>query len=359
MKSGTLVVSAHLTDQPGPQTIYLSRSTILSYPRFDPLSGCYVEVERESGIAVEFHEGLAGEYSADPGPGFLKAGSAYRLRFITPFGEQYESGFETLHPASDMEQVYYKREDLPAVDPAFTQQGIRFYVDFDMEKDSARYLRWQLIETYEMHNPDYISTSVYDVDRRMKEIPDTSLWMTCWITQEVPEIYTLDLSGVEGDVYRQRPLHFVSNETQRLFYRYSLLVRQYSLSEDAFWYWDEVGKNLQAKGNLFDKQPSITPSNICNVGDGTERVIGYFSVSGVTEIRIMVEDVPGLPLVPNPNFCEPGSLPFSLARLSRALLPYYIATGIFHDTLLTGGVPKQCIDCREYDGSSHIRPDYW
>jgi hypothetical protein len=359
VQPGTLVISAHLTDKPGTQTIYLSRSTILAYPRFDPVSGCHAEVERGDGASVDFLEEKPGQYSGYLDSMFLKTGAAYRLHIIAPSGDRYESEYENLYPATGIEQVYYRREDLPTVNPEYTQKGIRFYIDFEMNKDSARYLRWQLLETYEMHNPDYIDTQVYDTDRRMKEIPDTSLWMTCWITQEVPEIYTLDLGVVEGSLYRQLPLHFVSGETQRLYYRYSLLVRQFSLSEEAFRYWDELGKNLQSKGNLFDTQPAITPSNICNVEDENERIIGYFSISGITEKRIMVEDVPDLPLVPDPNFCAPGGLPFSFARLSRAFLPYYMGSLNVNGSEAMGGIPKKCIDCREYEGSSHIRPDYW
>ncbi len=104
----------------------------------------------------------------------------------------------------------------------------------------------------------------------------------------------MDLSNVEGDLYKKAPLNFVSSETRRLHYRYSLLVRQMALSKKAFWYWDELAKNLQSKGNLFDTQPSLTPSNICNVNDEDELVIGYFSISGATEKRIFVEDIPDL-----------------------------------------------------------------
>jgi hypothetical protein len=356
---GTLVISAHLADLPGVQSIYLSRSTNLEFPSFDPVTGCYVEVEREGGQGLEFLETEPGEYAAQMDGSFLKTGDSYRLLVITPSGAQYESEFETMHPATDIEGLYFVRKDRPTEDPDFVDEGIQFYIDFEIEKDSARYLRWQLIETYEMHNPDYNITRMYDVDRRTKDIPDTAAWKTCWITMEVPEIYTLDLGGVGGTSYREMPLHFVSSETQRLHHRYSLLVRQFSLSEEAFWYWDELGKNIQSKGNLFDTQPSLTPGNICNVSDENERIIGFFSISGISEKRIMVEDVPGLKLRVDPDFCAPGKLPFSFGRLSSAFLPYYMASSLISGSSELGGVPKRCIDCREYNNSSHIRPDYW
>jgi hypothetical protein len=359
VKLGSLVVAAHLTDLPELQSIALSRSTTLEFPKVDPVMDCYVEVEREDGSHLTFPETEDGIYAVDPDPGFLAPGGAYRLRIITPSGRQYESAYEVLHPAAGIDSVYWVREDHATQDPEVVEKGIRFQIDFEIEKDSSRYLRWQLIETFEMHNPDYEDTQVYDVDRQMKEIQDSIARRICWVTLEVPEIFTLDLGGLEGDSYRAKPLNFVSDEPQRLHHRYSMLVRQFSLGENAFWYWDELGKNLQSKGGLFDTQPSITPSNICNVDDIEEVVIGFFSISGVTEKRILVEEVPGLTLKEDPGFCEPGQLPYSFRRLSSALLPYYIGTMNVDGTMRTGGISRQCIDCREYRGSSDLKPGYW
>jgi hypothetical protein len=359
VKVGNLVVAAHLTDIPGLQSISVSRSTTLELPSFDPVSNCHVEVEREDGWSVEFAEAEPGVYTAYLERSQLMEGIGYRLHIVTPEGERYESAFELLHPAVSIDSVYYTREDLPTNDPGVIEEGIRFQIDFEIDKGASRYLRWQLIETFEMHNPDYENTQVYDVDRMMKQIPDSIANRICWITREVPEIHTLDLGGVEGSIYRAKSLHFVSAEPQRLHHGYSLLVRQYSLGEDAFWYWDELGKNLQSKGNLFDTQPSITPSNICNVDDEDEIVIGFFSISGASEKRIVVRSVPGLTLTEDPGFCEPGALPYSFRRLSSALLPYYMATKTVDGSLKMGGVPIRCIDCREYRGSTHIKPAFW
>lgn len=359
LQTGTLVVVAHLTSIPGVQSIHLSRSTILEFPKYDPVSGCWVEVERADGATRGFEESGPGRYSCDLDEQFLRTGEAYRLHFVTPEGSRYESEFETLHPAPGISSLYFAREEHPTSDPKIIDEGIQFFIDFDIEKDSGRYLRWQLTETFEMHNPDYMSTSVYDVDRRFKDIPDTMAWRTCWITLEVPEIFTLDLGNVDGNSYMKMPLNFVSAGTQRLYYRYSLLVRQLSLSEASFWYWDELKKNMQTKGGLFDTQPSLTPSNICNVADEHELVIGYFSISGASEKRIFAEDVPDLKIVKDPYFCAPGGLPKSFPRLSVKLLPFYLGRLEVDGVNLYGGVHKQCIDCREYKGSTHLIPEFW
>jgi hypothetical protein len=358
-KAGTLVVIAQIDNSGGPQTIYVSRSTSQEFPKKEPVAGCYMEVEDAEGASFTFEEGAPGEYTGIPDALFLKDGEEYRLVLVTPDGARYESEFERMYPASAIDTLYWKKEVLPTSEPGKEIEGIRFYMDFEIEKDSSRYVRWHLVETYEMHNPDYSSTEVYDKDRQFKEIPPEIDWSTCWITNQVPDIFTMDLGNLQGDTYREMPLNFVSNVGQRLKYRYSLRVQQFALSTSAYWYWDGLKNNVQSNGGLFDTQPSLTPGNICNVDDENEVVIGYFSVSGVSEKRIFVSDVPDLRIIPVEGFCEPGGLPFSFRRLSSSFLPYYIATLEVDGVNRRGNVSLECIDCSEHVHSTHEVPDFW
>lgn len=358
-KTGTLVVIAHIDNSGGTQSIYVSRSTSQEFPKKEPVEGCYVEIEDVEGRSFLLEEGLPGEYTGIPEDGFLNLGEEYRLALVTPDGAMYESEFERMYPPPAIEALYWKKEGLPTSDPGKALDGIRFYIDFEIEKDSGRYLRWHLVETYEMHNPPYSATEVYDVDRQFKDIPPELDHSTCWITNQVPDIFTMDLGNVEGDSYREMPLSFVSNEGQRLEYRYSLKVQQFSLSPSAYWYWDGLKNNVQSNGGLFDSQPSLTPGNICNVDDEDEIIIGYFSVSGVSEQRIFVSDVPDLNIIPEEGFCEPGGLPFSFRRLSSAFLPYYIATLEVNGSNRRGNVYLECIDCSEHTNSTNELPDFW
>ena len=66
LKKGTLVINAHLTDQPGDQVIEISRSVGLSYPSFYPVSGSFAQVVREDGAFREFSEFKPGYYKACP-----------------------------------------------------------------------------------------------------------------------------------------------------------------------------------------------------------------------------------------------------------------------------------------------------
>jgi hypothetical protein len=358
LSTGTLVVVAHLNSIPGLQSVFISSSSTLKYPHYEPVSGCYVELISSGGAGRELEEYRPGEYSSYLDDKFLVSGESYSLIFITPDGERYESEYEKLHPAPEIDSFYYIRENHPTADPDHTEQGVQFYVDFEIDKESGRYLRWQLIETYEINNPEH-ENQIFDVDRVLKPLPDSSSWRTCWITLEIPDIYTMDLLQVEGNRYRQKPLNYVSSETRRLHYRYGLLVRQLALSREAFWYWNELGNNLQSKGSLFDTQPALTPSNICNVNDDQDLVIGYFSISGASEKRIFVEKLPDLDFYVSPTFCDPQAYPQFLFFFPDQYLPVYLSTAYVDGHTKTGEVNKECVDCREYKGSSNILPDFW
>lgn len=355
---GTLVVNAHLTDRPGKQKITISRSDKLLFPTYIPETECYVLVEDQKGDVLEFLEDEPGDYWADIPAEFLESGSFYRLLLMTPDGNRYESEYSLLRSATSIDKIYYELESIPTSDPLKTVDGIRFYMDFQVDPDSAEFMRWELVETYEFHNPDY-ENFIYGFDRRLNPVPDSMADDQCWITAYVNGIYTLDAGNLTHPDFNYMPLHHVSNETQRLSYGYSLLVRQLSLDEPAFRYWDELKKNSQENSGLYSRQPSITPSNICNCENPEEKILGFFSISGLTEQRFFVREVEGLEPY-DVLFCYPAPEPPRFRFLATSDLPVYLSRVTFPDSLARFGTTQiECIDCREKKGSVGEAPDFW
>ncbi len=358
LQTGTVVVVAHLSDKPGEQTIQLSRTSTIDYPQYDPMSACFVEVLKSNGESREFMEYKPGYYTSLLDEQFLEIGEQFALVLITSEGERYESEYEKLHPAANISELSWDREIHHTSKLDEVLDGVQFYMDFEIEKEASTYLKWELEGTYQIHNPEYTGY-VFGRDRRYVQLPDSSSWRTCWITLGIPEFYTMDLEFVEGQIFRQFPLNYVSSETRRLHIRYSLLVRQYSLSERSFRYWDELRKNIHSSGGMFDKQPALTPSNICNVNDGDEVVLGFFSISGVSEQRTFVDEIKEMRLKEDPEYCYPGDFPPGLAYFPTSYLPVYLSRVFVEEAEYHGEVNKCCVDCRDYKGSTHIKPDFW
>jgi len=110
LKTGTLVINAHLTDQAGYQVIEISRSVTLLYPSADLVSGSFAEVIREDGEFKEFLKESPGYYGCDLDESFLQTGRSYMIHVITPDGFEYESDFDKLRPVPVIDSIYYEVE---------------------------------------------------------------------------------------------------------------------------------------------------------------------------------------------------------------------------------------------------------
>ena len=140
--TGTLVINAHLTDNPGVQVIEISRSAPLIDPSFDPEPGCLAEVIREDGELRIFPESEPGYYRADLDESFLQTGSSYMLHVITPEGQEYESALDKLRPVPAIDSLYYEVEINSFASASDTISGIRFYCDFTYDDEDYEYIRW-------------------------------------------------------------------------------------------------------------------------------------------------------------------------------------------------------------------------
>jgi hypothetical protein len=359
LKTGTLVINAHLTDQAGRQLIEISRSLTLIFPSSDPVSGCFAEVIREDGEFREFLEERPGFYGCDLDEAFLQTGMSYMVHVITPDGKEYESGFDRLRPVPVIDSIYYEVETASYETESDSTAGIRFFLDFTYNDEAYDYIRWEVTETYEFHNPD-MEAFIWDVDFSYYMLPDTSNYRVCYITKQLAEIHSMALNYLDFGSYIKKPFAFVPNiqQEQKLKHKYSVLIKQFSMGEEAFYYWNELKKTSQEQGFLFDRQPALLKSNIYNVNDDTETILGFFSMSGVTENRAFATKPEGLDLSLYSWYCFPV-IKGPGGWVTRDDLPKYYARAWRDGVSVRAEVNHHCVDCREYKNSTHIAPDFW
>jgi hypothetical protein len=364
LTTGTLVINAHLTNRAGEQVIEISRSAGLTYPSFDPVSGSLAEVIREDGEVKEFLEFSPGYYKAELDETFLQTGASFMLHVSTPDGNEYESRFEMLHPVPAIDSLYYEVESYSFAYGSDPVGGIRFYCDFTYDDEGYEYIRWDLTETYEYHNRKDLGYYYLDPEHWLRPVPDTSIYYVCYISNELFQIHSMSLRSLNFGHYVKKPFYFVPNNQheQTLHHKYSLLVKQYSLGEEAFYYWNELKKNSQEQGSLFDSQPALLKSNIRNVNDENEYVLGFFSMAGMVEKRAFAIEPDGLDRSPYINHCYPRQHPPDQVTFAVGGYYRFDLTPIYFT--MWGGTPlvrvnKSCIDCRAYKNSTHIPPDFW
>jgi len=149
--------------------------------------------------------------------------------------------------------------------------------------------------------------------------------------------------------------------------RYSILVKEYALTQDAFNYWQILKTNTQQLGSIFDAQPSSPNGNVRNRNNPAEPVLGYVSAGAVQQKRIFIDAAMNLPSSWTPYDpyanCNPNDGQTSVLEGSyyvfynQSLIPYnpiYDPSG-----KVTGWTARtrDCLDCR-LRGYNH-KPSFW
>jgi hypothetical protein len=139
-------------------------------------------------------------------------------------------------------------------------------------------------------------------------------------------------------------------------YGYSLLINQYSMSEAAYSYWDQLRINSSEQGGLYEKQPLSIRGNIHNNTNPDQVVLGFFSASSVKSKRIFVSDIENLAL-DFTTYCAPDTLRVGgLHSIDPSEYPAFLVGNAFG--FLPIQLSQYCVDCMAL-GGTNIKPDFW
>ncbi|MGE4288218.1 MAG: DUF4249 domain-containing protein [Salinivirgaceae bacterium] len=354
-----LVVDALITDEHEEQQIVISETTSLIEYSMHAVHNCQVVVSDKDGNEFTFTENFnQGNYQGTIPFEFLVPGNAFKIVIQTSAGKLYESDFEAMTSCAEIDSVYYDFQvDTNEVSKLAESVGLQFYVDLRTHESDSKFYRWQVDETYEYHSTWPIDL-YWDGEEFKSEGPNYSFF-TCYKNESVKRIYTATTKNVDLE-YLKYPLNFVDNSTQKLYWRYSLFVKQLSITEEAYAYWKLLAANSQESGGLIDNQPASIKGNIKCVSHPDENVLGYFSVSSVSAKRIFTKDELRL-YHSDEVFCRQftrDNVGDFFQKLTEDQLPYYMAPvpeGNSPDLYFAN---QDCFDCRMKGGSPEV-PEIW
>jgi len=165
-------------------------------------------------------------------------------------------------------------------------------------------------------------------------------------------------SALSQDVAYQFPITTIDASSEKIEIKYSILLTQSALTQAAYTFWENLRKNTEQLGSIFDAQPSQLVGNIHNATDASEPVIGYISVATIQSKRIYITrgQLPHDWTTIYPYACTPDSAfytdPFSgLAQVKFILIPIenkYKAVILSPYTNSGGGYlysSPECADC--------------
>ncbi|MFN8242349.1 MAG: DUF4249 domain-containing protein [Bacteroidales bacterium] len=273
-----LVIEGMITDQPEPNYIRLSMSMPIGKTySAEPVEGATVKITDDLGNEYFLFEAKPGTYATNQYSFRGIVGRKYSLHIQTHGSQTHSYSYEStpveLKPVPPIDSVYYDKVLVSGEPGKYNSvEACQIYVDsHDDSKQCSKY-RWDYEETWEFRIP-------YEVPNK-----------TCWKTEKATAINIKNTTVLAEDRVSRYPLLLVTNETDRLSFRYSILVNQYSLSQDEYDYWEKLKSFTQNIGGLYDIIPASLTGNIFCVDDPAEKVLGYFSVSAKKSTRIFVNE---------------------------------------------------------------------
>jgi hypothetical protein len=359
--SGFLVVDGFLNSGREASMIILSRTQNLA-DTLNPLAetGARISVESEHQGSFLFTEVGNGLYTL---PALnVSAGERFRLNIITTNGREYESEYVAVKATPAIDSISWKVEGA----------GVQVYTNTHDTQNNTWYYRWSFEETWQ-----YTSAfeSTYDfVNRQL--VPRTEDIYHCWRTQPSTNIIIGSSTRLTQDIIKEFPLQFLPADSEKLGIRYSILVRQYALSKEAYEYLQKLEKNTENLGTLFDPQPSQLTGNIRSVSDPQEVVIGYFDVLAEQQKRIFIgkhqlpewsvttgyeackADTVDIETTPRPGESPP--IPNGYMFIERRIyIKVFDDMGNIINKPTIGAVisPTNCVDCRTRGTNS--KPGFW
>ena len=207
----------------------------------------------------------------------LNSARKYRLRIKTTDGAVYLSDFESVKITPPIDSIGYTAN----------ADGINIYANAHDASNNTQYYRWEYEDAWRFHttfDSGYITDSKDIVDRKINQ-----RIYYCYTNSASTIILLGSSAKLTQDVIFQAPLLSIPGSSEKLMIRYSILVRQYALTKQAYAFYENVKKNTETLGSIFDAQPSAPVGNIHCISNPDLPVIGYASVSTVQSKRIFID----------------------------------------------------------------------
>jgi hypothetical protein len=335
--------------------IKLSRTNpIYSKEGYEAEVNAFVEIESNDGSKYQLSEKTAGTYVSPPLN--LNPGRQYRLHVRTGDTEEYASEFVGIKDSHQIDSVTW--EGITEGD------ALEFSVYSHDPEGKTRYYLWTYDETFQ-----YVSAGrsryYHENDQVIARKSSEEIY-NCWKTNKMNNIYVTSTNKLSEDIVYDFPLYRIRQASPKLYFAYSVLVKQIALTEGAYDYWSSTKLNSEQLGSLFDPMPSQPLTNFACLSSPSTPVVGYFTASTQVTKRVFLtrQEIKG----PSTPYEETGyedceSELILLADISEEGLKGKLIYDRYDDVItqeFLGYVvgPEYCVDCRKR-GGVNVKPEFW
>jgi hypothetical protein len=305
--SNSYLVVEGVIDSGGDSTIIkLSRTVNLSSKTsINPQKGATVTVENDQNAVLTLKDNGDGTY--------VSAGlnidntRQYRLRIKTSDNREYLSAFVPVQITPPIDSVGYK----------IVNEGLLIYANTHDPTNTVQYYRWTYDDGW-IFNADYLSQFVAQNGALTSRGLATQVY-TCFGSGTSSDIVLAKTTNLKQAVVYQQPIATIPTTSEKLEEEYSILVKQYALTPQAYNFYSLLKTNTEQLGTIFDASPSEVPGNIQCISNPSEQVIGFVSVNNMQTKRIFVHksQLPAKWTAQYPYACEVDTAHYDIFVLNK------------------------------------------
>jgi Domain of unknown function (DUF4249) len=274
----------------------------------------------------------------------------YQLKIITPDGNEFRSEMSSVYTSPPIDSVYWGQDSA----------GVHIYLNTHDPTNNTKYYRWQTVETWEYQSAfpsvlEYIGggqSVIRSLDNQIN---------TCYQSQIPSSIEVASTTQLSSDVVSKFEVATVPPGSEKISFLYSNLIKQYGIPQDAYNFWQNLKKNTEQLGTIFDLQPFTELGNITCVNNPSINCIGFISFSTLQQQRIFISknQVFGWNYYPYygqcfidtvkpqdlTNYFQPDGGPYFNSLIGTNNGPYLLSSDL-------------CVDCT-YHGGTTLKPPFW
>ena len=291
----------------------------------------------------------------------LENNTHYALE-VTVDGETYQSEYQPLLTSPEIDEVTWQENE----------SSVSIYVTTLAEKDEPRHFMWSFEEDWEFHadvdmRGDEEIKPIY-VKKHYPDLTETrNPYYYGWMHDKSRNILLQSTASLSENRVENIKLHEIGIADIRISYIYSILVKQWSLTDEAYNYYATLKRYTEESEGLFTPILSDYQGNIVCTSNPDKRAHGYVLASSVTTKRIFIyeEDFEHMRTQYSNQDCMtltkkvypelfydlinyPWLSPWVLMAKDANL---HDPNAIFYNWF--------CVDCRYTKGSTKKRPDFW
>ena len=278
-----LVIEARLTNEVKYHEIELNRTYTFEENKPVAELNAVVKIIDDQQNEFQFIQNSQGKYVSIDKFGAVSDRS-YQLSVITNDGKQYSSELISLPESNLTNNLTFNKETNQQ-----NVEGIAMYMDSFDELENSGYYRFEFEETYKIIPPywsEYELIPYPSVRDSVTLVLKTREDRVCYNTVKFNDINIKNTNDFGENRINPFLVRFVERDNFIMAQRYSMLVKQFALSREAYTFYETLKNFSESEGIFSENQPGFIYGNIVSQENSQEKVIGFFDVSKVYSKRI-------------------------------------------------------------------------